>query len=188
MSTKYKAILPEKAYFITITTVYWIDIFTRLNHRFTFLNSLKYCQQYKHLNVFAYCIMPSHVHLICSTNNNILLADVIRDLKKFTSKQIVENIKNEPESRREWMLELFEKACAHLKRKQEYKVWQDGYHAEILNSENFVHQKLNYIHKNPVVDRIVERPEDYLFSSARNYAHLESLLDVYVLPPQLKTF
>jgi len=82
-------------------------------------------------------------------------------------------------------LEQFSKACEHLKRGQNYKVWQDGYHAELLVSNKFIYQKLNYIHNNPVADGIVSRPQDYLFSSVRNNADLDFLIDVIVLPPQL---
>ena len=116
-----------------------------------------------------------------------MLSDIIRDFKKFTSKQIVESIRTESESRREWLLELFERACAHLKRQQEFKVWQDGYHAEIIETPKFMYQKLSYIHNKPVEDKIVEKPEDYIFSS-RNYADLDSELDVFILPKQLITY
>ena len=95
---------------------------------------------------------------------------------------------DEPESRREWMLYYFQKACEHLKREQNHKVWQDGYHAEEISSNKFIYQKLNYIHDNPVKDRIVEKPADYLFSSARNYAELDALLDIELIPLQVKTF
>lgn len=188
MSRNYKATIPDKAYFITITCANWIDLFTRLNHRYTIINSLKYCQKNKGLEIFAYCIMPSHIHLICSAADGKKLSDIIRDFKTFTSKQLLENVINEPESRREWLLELFKKACSHLKRDQEYKVWQDGYHAEIIETPGFMYQKLNYIHNNPVVDKIVEKPEHYIFSSARNYADLDAELDVFMLPEQLITY
>ena len=85
------------------------------------------------------------------------------------------------------MLDLFSKACEHLKREQDYKVWQNGYHAEVVQSNKFIYQKLNYIHNNPVVDGLVENPEDYLFSSARSYyADKGSLVDVFVLPHEVK--
>ncbi len=48
-------------------------------------------------------------------------------------------------------------------------------------------RKLNYINMNPVIDKIVEKPEDYLFSSARNYADINFLVEVLVLPHKLKT-
>jgi REP element-mobilizing transposase RayT len=113
--------------------------------------------------------------------------DTLRDFKKFTSKKLLQNIIEEPESRREWLLEHFSKACSHLKRDQEYKVWQDGYHAEEVFSNKFIYQKLNYIHENPVKEKIVENPEDYLFSSAKNYAFLPSLLHVELIPQEWKT-
>ena len=60
--------------------------------------------------------MGSHIHLLCKATNGFILSDVIRDFKKFTSKKILQTIKEEPESRREWMLNYFQKACEHLKR------------------------------------------------------------------------
>ena len=50
-----------------------------------------------------------------------------------------------------------------------------------LWSHEFTLQKLKYIHNNPVRAAIVEKPEDYRYSSARNYAELESLLEVEIL-------
>ena len=105
----------------------------------------------------------------------------MRDFKKFTSKKIIQTIIDEPESRREWMLDYFQKSCEHLKREQQHKVWQDGYHAEIVETNWFIKQKVNYIHNNPVKDKIVAFPEDYYFSSARNYAGLDNDLEVVLL-------
>jgi len=181
MSDKYKIRDTEYAHFLTITTVGWVDLFTRLNHRNTIIDSLKYCQEKKGLNIYAFVLMPSHLHLMCSSQDEYHLSDIIRDFKKFTSKRLVQNIQEEPESRREWLLELFAKACSHLTKEMNYKVWQDGYHAEQIIGAKFTYEKLNYIHQNPVVDRFVERAEDYLYSSARNYADLEGLMDVIVL-------
>ena len=181
MSTKYKATTTEEAFFITITTVGWVDVFTRLNQKYSIINALQYCQQHKGLEIYAYCIMSSHIHLLCKATEGFILSDVIRDFKKYTSKKIIQLILDEPESRREWMLDYFKKACVHLKRDQQYKVWQDGYHAEKVETNWFIKQKVNYIHNNPVEQKIVTLPEDYYFSSARNYARLENELDVIVL-------
>lgn len=181
MSTKYKATTTEEAYFITITTVGWIDVFTRLNQKEIIIKALNYCQQNKGLEIYAYCLMSSHIHLLCKATNGYVLSDVIRDFKKITSKNIIKAIINEPESRREWLLDYFQKACKHLKREQQFKVWQDGYHAEIVETNWFIKQKVNYIHNNPVKDKIVQFPEDYYFSSARNYAGLQNDLEVILL-------
>lgn len=181
MSTKYKATTTEEAYFITITTVGWIDIFTRLNQKNILINALKYCQANKGLEIYAYCIMTNHIHMLCKGVNGFVLSDIVRDFKKFTSKKIIHTIINEPESRRDWMLDYFQKTCENFKNEQTYKVWQNGYHAEHIYSNKFIKQKINYIHNNPVKDKIVTLPEDYYFSSARNYSGLENDLEVILL-------
>ena len=79
------------------------------------------------------------------------------------------------------MLEYFQKSCEHLKQEQQFKLWQNGYHPEIVESNWFIKQKVNYIHNNPVKDKIVTLPEDYYFSSARNYAGLDNELEVILL-------
>ena len=181
MSTKYKASTTEEAYFITITTVGWVDVFTRLNQKYILIEALRYCQIHKGLELYAYCIMSSHVHLLCKATDGFILSSVIRDFKKFTAKRIIQSIIHEPESRREWMLPYFKKACEHLKRNQQYKVWQDGYHAELVITNSFIKQKVDYIHNNPLEDKIVTLPEDYYFSSARNYAELSNQLAIIKL-------
>lgn len=145
------------------------------------INALQYCQKNKGLEIYAYCIMSNHIHLLCKATNGFLLSDVMRDFKKFTSKKIIKTIQEEPESRKEWMLDYFNGVCKHLKRGQQFKVWQDGYHAEIVETNWFIKQKVNYIHNNPVKEKIVGLPEDYYFSSARNYASLDNDLDVVLL-------
>ncbi|WP_116790342.1 REP-associated tyrosine transposase [Flavobacterium psychrotrophum] len=181
MSTKYKAPTTEEAYFVTLTTVGWVDVFTRLNQKYNIIDSLQYCQKHKGLEIYAYCLMPSHLHMVCKATDGVIVADIMRYLKKFTAKKIVASVIDEPESRKEWLLKFFHDACEHLKRPQQFKVWQDGYHAEIVQSNWFLKQKIHYIHNNPVVEKIVANPEDYYFSSARNYAELDNDLEVILL-------
>ena len=50
------------------------------------------------------------------------------------------------------------------------------------------YEKLNYIHQNPVHDMVVQEPQGYLFSSARNYAELPAMFDIILETPQLKTY
>jgi hypothetical protein len=72
---------------------------------------------------------------------------------------------------------ILKKRVRILKETKSYKVWQDGYHAEIIETNWFIKQRL-IIHNNPVKSSL---PEDYYFSSARNYSGLENDLDVVVL-------
>lgn len=178
MSDKY--IIADKfaAHYITMTIVEWVDVFSRNNQKLAIIDSLKHCIDNKGLTIFAYVVMPNHVHLICRADGEMGLSEIIRDFKTHTSKKIIKLIKEEPESRREWMLEVFSKACSHLKRNQKYKVWQSGNQAKEIFSSAFFYEKLEYIHNNPVVELMVSNPEDYMFSSARNYADLESYLKI----------
>ena len=188
MSDKYKIYEPERAYFLTMTVVGWIDVFTRKNHKLLIVKSLKYCQKEKGLEIYGWCLMPSHLHLIARSNGKQNLSDILRDFKKFTSKKIVDQIIQEPESRRDWILKYLEYSGKFLKRIEKYKFWQDGNHAEVIFGSKFFYQKLRYIHQNPVKEMIVKNPEDYLFSSARNYADMDSLLDIILETPQLITY
>lgn len=158
-----------------------MDVFTRPEQKDSIVKSLKYCQKEKSLEIYAYCIMTNHLHMVCKAIGQNTLPEIIRDFKKFTSKQVIRNIQEESESRRDWMLKYFEDACYRLKRDQKYKVWQDGYHAELLLSEKFVLQKIQYTHNNPVKERIVVKPEEYVYSSARTYAGLEGELEVVII-------
>jgi REP element-mobilizing transposase RayT len=123
MSTKYKATTTEECYFITITTVGWVDVFTRLNQKQNIITALKYCQENKGSEIYAYCIMTNHVHLLFKATDGFVLSDIMLDFKKFTSKKIIQLIQEETESRREWMLDYFKKACKHLKKDQQFKVY-----------------------------------------------------------------
>ncbi|MCK5028258.1 MAG: transposase [Bacteroidales bacterium] len=188
MSDKYKIRDNDKAYFITITTDGWIDVFTRKNQKLLIIDSLKYCQNNKGLIVFGYCLMSNHLHMICKADDGYDLSNILRDFKTFTSKSIIMKINEEPESRREWMLEYFSNACRHLKKEQKYKVWQDGNQAKEIYSNKFLFEKLNYMHQNPVKELIVENHEDYIFSSARNYAGLENNLEIVMVDNKLITY
>ena len=84
MSTRYKATIADTGYFITITIVGQVDIFTKLKQRCIIINSLNYCQEQKGLEIYAYFIMPSHIHMLCKVKKRYLLSNIMRDFKKFT--------------------------------------------------------------------------------------------------------
>ena len=169
------------AYFLTLTVVDWVDVFTRPCYKDLMVESIQYCQQHKGLELYAWVLMTNHVHLIASAQEHTSLSDILRDLKKFTSKALVKAIAEEPESRRQWMLYRFEFAGKYNPKIKDYKFWQDGNEAKEIFTNPFLLQKLNYLHDNPVRAGIVDYPEDYLYSSARNYAGKQGLLDVIVI-------
>lgn len=183
MSRKYKIRDQGALYFVTFTVIHWLDVFIRREYRDIFLESIRFCQKNKGLEVCAYCIMSSHVHMIIGRNGDPKLEHIIRDIKKFTSVQIIEAIKGNPrESRKELLLWLFERAGKRNPNNTTYQFWQQHSHPVELVSERIVYQKLDYIHNNPVKAGIVLSPEDYYYSSAVNYAGFrEKLLDVILI-------
>ncbi len=176
MSNGYQIYDQEGMYFLTLQITGWIDIFTRKIYRDILVENLQYCQQHKGLVLFGYVVMSNHVHLIAQSRTNHL-SDWLRDFKSYVGKLLFDAIQNEKEKRK-WMLSLFEEAGEKNSRNTNFQIWTHENHPEHLFSLNFAQQKLNYIHQNPVKAGIVEKPEHYLFSSARNYAGLSSLLDI----------
>lgn len=175
MSRKYKFHNPNGAYFISFAVVDWIHIFTRNKYNNIIIKSLQFCQKEKGLELFAWCLMPNHIHLMARATDGFLLQDILRDFKKFTSKAIKETItENGHESRKEWLLSQFEKP-------EGFRFWQADNKPIELWSNAVIKQKLDYIHQNPVEDGLVYRPEDYLYSSASAYAGEEGLLDVMLI-------
>ncbi len=140
---------------MTLTVVDWIDLFTRVAQKQLIVDSLKHCQEKKGLNIFGWCLMPSHLHLIANTEIPFQLSDVIRDFKRHRLKNSILLIQNECENRSEWLLDKFGQAGRMHPKNKSYKVWRDKNHAIELFTERVTWQKLNYIHRNPVIDKIV---------------------------------
>lgn len=168
-------------YFVIMATVGWVDLFTRKEIKHVIIDSLRHCQKEKGLVIHPWCLMPSHLHMIVSTAKEPL-RDIMRDFKKFTSKELIRTIKSINESRKDWILELFSEVADRLKRVSGYKVWQDGNHPELLFSAKFMKQKLDYVHNNPVADEIVDEPEEYKYSSAEDhYSRKNGFLEVAMI-------
>lgn len=169
-------------YFLTMTVVNWIDIFTRPVYKHIIIDALKYNQQNKGLIIYGWCLMSNHLHMIAEAEEGKNLSDILRDFKKFTSKTIIKEIEENPlESRKKWMLSEFEFAGRYNKKIKNYKFWQDGNDAKEIHSTEFMEQKLNYIHENPVVAEIVDNDIDYCYSSARDYVGEPGLIDVVLI-------
>ena len=186
MPTGYQIAEQSKIHYLTFQVVYWIDVFSRKEYRDLFLESLAYCRQHKGLEVYGYVIMSNHIHLLVRSASGDLSGSV-RDLKKFTSKSIVEAIGGNRESRRGWILRLLAHAAQRQNKKGKYQLWTHENHAELVYSNNFIEQKLAYIHDNPVRAGLVQKPEDYLYSSARNYAELDAIIEIDKIDVRWKT-
>ena len=169
MSGKYKVGENAIPHFVTFTVVGWVDIFSREQYKELFIESLDYCINNKGLILHSWVVMTNHVHLIISSNSN-KLEHIVRDLKKFTSKQIIKSIQeNNYESRKEWMLNMFGYAGITNNNNKEFQFWKRDYHPVELNSPEKIKQRLNYLHENPVRSGLVWEPWHYKYSSAIDY-------------------
>jgi putative transposase len=88
MSRKYKFYEKDGVYFVSFATVYWIDVFTRMEYMNIIVDSLSFCIKNKGMELFCWCLMPSHLHLIFRAQFENP-SDLLRDFKKYTSKQLV---------------------------------------------------------------------------------------------------
>lgn len=154
-------------------------MFTRQHYCEVVLESLKYCVREKGLVVYGYVIMSSHIHLIIGRRENGSgFSSIIRDFKKFSSSKILKEIQDHPqESRKEWMLWMMERAAKKNSNNTKFQFWQQDNHPIELEGD-WLEQKLEYVHNNPVEAGIVREPEDYLYSSAGNYARKGGLMKV----------
>ena len=172
MSEKYK-IYEGGLFFVTLTMVGWIDLFTRKTYCDELIKNINYCIDHKGLQIFSFCIMPSHLHIIAKRDEE-LLGEVLRDFKSFTAKKLIKMITNNTkESRKEWLLYMFEFFGNRNKHNDKYAFWQQNNHPFDLFTNKMIDQKVNYIHNNPVVAGYVNDPQNYIYSSANPFTELK---------------
>ena len=178
MSRKYKFNNPTAAYFVSFATVYWIDVFTRQTYFNVLEESINYCRKEKGMEVFAYCFMPSHIHLIFRSNEEDP-SGLLRDFKGFTARKLIKTIQDNPqESRKEWLLWMLERAGKNKSNVSKMQFWQQHNKPIELWSTKVIQQKIDYIHNNPVESGFVTNPVDWKYSSARNYQDDQTILNI----------
>ncbi|MCG2420102.1 transposase [Aequorivita sp. F47161] len=178
MSRKYKFHNPSAAYFVSFAVINWIDVFTREAYFNVIVDSLDFCRKHKGMALFAYCIMPSHIHLLFRDENENP-SGLLRDFKGFTSKKMIACIQEHPqESRREWMLWMFKRAGNKNSNITGSQFWQQNNKPIELWSTPVIREKFDYIHNNPVKAGLVTEPWEWKYSSARNYAELDAVIEI----------
>lgn len=181
MSKKYKFGDNDKLYFVSFAVTNWIDLFIRNEYKEEILNSIRYCQTNKDMELYGWCVMTSHVHLVIGTKENPL-QNIMRDLKRHTAEALHKSIQNNPgESRREWMLWMMERAAKKNSNTAKFQLWQPESHPIQLINSKMAHQKLDYIHYNPIEAGFVTKAEEWKYSSAIDYYGGKGLLDILKL-------
>jgi putative transposase len=183
MSHEDDTIIEQHAcYYLTFNVVDGIDIFVRPVFKQIIVESLNHFNEKKGLTIYAWCLMTNHLHLMAQAEQGYGLSLIANDFKKFTTKIILEDIDAEPEVRRDWIMKKFEEASAALKLIDKYQVWQsriNPIYIDLKDTEG-MNEQLEHIHNNPVREKIVSTAEDYLHSSARDYAGIKGLVNVSI--------
>lgn len=158
---------PSHLYFVTTTAVDHTRVFQRDVVKRLVLDHLDAFRLHHRWKLFAFVIMPNHVHVVVQCDEGNSLAEVMRDLKRDMADRLIRHLKAE---RNEQGLEYLARKVGPS-RHQHYRVWEEGYLAKDVMSPDFLRQKLTYIHENPCQAhwQLAERPEAYLWSSARFY-------------------
>ncbi len=180
MSRNYKFLNPEGLYFVSFATVFWIDVFVRRIYFDCLVENLNYCVNEQGLVIYAWCIMPSHMHLVFKSTIK-KPADMIGGFKSYTSRKLIRLIEsNMQESRREWLLNAFQKAGKANANNLNTQFWQQHNHPIELWSGHVIQQKIDYTHNNPVEAGFVDNDYEYLYSSARDYCGIKGLVKVLI--------
>ena len=170
--SRYKIFDDRYPYFLTCTIVDWIPLFSSPQIAGIVIRSLRFLQERRDVIIYAFVIMENHIHLICSSPE---LAIKLARFKSFTARKTIDYLQ---EARFRKVLYLLAQAKVRHKKDREYQVWQEGSHPQMIMDEKMMIQKIEYIHNNPVKRGYVDEPTHWRFSSARNYAGMEGILEV----------
>jgi len=186
-----KPIIPRNpCYFLTFNVVDRMDVFVRPIYKEVITNALNHFTDSQGLVIYAWCLMTSHIHVLVKTREGNGPAYFERDFKKFTTPEIIKAIEMEMDLRKEWMMQRFEDFSKSLRRIEKFHLWQSCSSPLHIDSgqSRLLLERIDHIHENPVRERIVELPENYLFSSARDYAGLRGLVKVKIIQQGLSRF
>ena len=149
-----------------ITVLDWLPVLIEARYIDPIIESLNYCRAHKGLQLFAFVVMPNHLHLIAAASAD--LNAVMRDFKRFTSRTIHDRLKEDGRDTAVYWLAHATQAAR--RQRGELGLWADGFHPQAVYSRDVIQQKLAYLHDNPVRKGLVQTPEEWWYSSAGWYA------------------
>ncbi len=170
--SRYRILHSQYPHFMTATINNWLPLFTYPEAVTIVLDSWRFLQQSSLFEIFGYVILENHLHLVARSQD---LSRDIQRFKSYTAKAIVSYLQAQNATPWLHLLEWFKRPH---KGQSTYQVWEEGSHPQIIESEAVLRQKLEYIHQNPVKRGYVDLAEHWRYSSARNYAGKEGLIEV----------
>ena len=170
--SRYKIYEPTHPHFVTCTVLHWIPIFTRQQSVQILIDCIKFLQDKDTLKVYAYVILENHMHMVVSSND---LHKTMQSFKHFTAKQILNMLKKENVKTILDQLSFYKKANH---KEKTYQVWEEGYQPKLIQNDDMMKIKIDYIHQNPVKRGYVDEAKHWRYSSARDYEGVDGLLKI----------
>lgn len=171
--SRYKIFDQDQPHFFTSTVVNWTPLFASPSIVEQIYSCWKFMQDNGRLVIYGYVIMENHLHLIASSATN--LSKEIGIFRSYTARQIIDWLEAK---NAEHILKQLNYYKLRHKKDRDYQLWQEGTHPEVILNEKMMLQKLEYMHNNPVKRGYVDEPTHWRYSSARNYAGMEGLMEV----------
>ena len=182
MSRNYKFHEREGIYFVSFAVVEWHFVFTDNAYKEILLKHLRFCIKNRGMELFSWCIMGNHIHLIFRSIGDYSPESILGNFKRITSMELVKAIKeNFQDKRRMMFLTAFSRAASNVTNVKHFQFWQHDNKPIELWSNRIIDQKIDYIHQNPVKAGLVLYAEDYRYSSAKDYAGEKGLIDGVVV-------
>lgn len=171
--TRYK-FLPDDPcpYFVTATAVNWLPVCSNPNIAGIVIDSMNFLVRSGRMTIYAYVLMENHLHMVSYAED---LSKEIAELKSYTARK---SINYYLECNNQWMLNQLAFHKKIHKTDRTYQFWQEGSHPERIYNEDMLRQKIEYIHQNAVKRGYVDKPEHWRYSSARDYAEVDGLVEV----------
>ncbi len=155
------------AYYITTSVNKFIKIFKAKKYIDIILENINFYRRKYGFKLLSYVVMPDHLHLLIFPEQDSAekISDMVGDFKKFTSRTLRKQM--EKDKKITWLKSF--RLNEPRKKNWQYQIWQERFDDLAVYSPGVARTKVNYIHNNPVRKKMVEKPEEYLYSSARNY-------------------
>jgi REP element-mobilizing transposase RayT len=165
-------IIKIQVYFVTVTVINWIPVFSNPDIAKIIFDSLAFQQREKRIMLHAYVLMENHLHLVVQADN---LSKEMANFKSFTARQGIDYF---TAHNNQFYLRQFAFHKLPHRTDRDYQFWQEGSHPEQIHNQRMYEQKIRYIHENPVRRGYVDEPEHWRYSSARYYAGMEAMLEL----------
>ena len=133
----------ESLHFITFSCFHRLPLLQESGEKHAVELVLEQTRARHGARLYAYVLMPEHVHLLINEPPQISLAQFLKAVKQITSRKL---------------------------RGPYDKFWQNRYYDANVRGERASSEIIRYIHRNPVKRGLVEKPEDWAWSSFRHYA------------------